>query len=123
MPVFSFLYGTTMKKFSLLLIACFAVMLMAGCAKKESVSSRTWSDVDPVVDEEVQQDNEDDETDEEADEKDEDEQIAVEDAQGSQADDDQYADEFDEEGNFDPKKFQDDEVDEIMKLFEELVSE
>lgn len=34
-----------------------------------------------------------------------------------------YADEFDENGDYDPKKFQDDDVDAIMDLFEELVSE
>ena len=105
-----------MNKIYISLLCCMTLVL-GGCFSKKTAEPVITPT--PVVDNEVVVDDEQidamkpiDEEELELDD-DEDEIVVPED----------YSDELDENGEFDPTKFEDDDVDEIMKLMNELIAE
>jgi hypothetical protein len=99
-----------MKKLYVLLIVCSCVFL-AGCFKKNPPVV-----VDPnipvIVDGQSDSDSDSDENEDE-----------IDDDSDEVKEDDNRANEYDENGEFDPSKFEDDDIDEIMEIMKELIAE
>jgi len=96
-----------MKKLYVLLLACSCILLV-GCFKKQNPPVDT--DMPVIVD---QEETENEEI--------ENEEQDMPDSEGDEQDN--RANEYDENGEFDPSKFEDEDIQEIMDIMKELIQE